>query len=266
MSGYIFDNAAEQPTAQRFGSLESLYDPRTIRILAATGIGPGWQCLEVGAGSGSIAAWLADRVGDTGHVLATDIDPRFLATLAEGDRPNIEVRRHDIGADPLPEGAFDLIHARLVFVHVPTAPAALARLVAALKPGGWLVVEDFDPIFIDRAFPTAAPADAMARAAFAVLGQMLVSRGAGEGWARGLYQRFLDLGLTEVGVEGHLTIRQGGSVGALLDRANFTQAREAAIKTGLITAEVIDRMLAVLDDPAVACASPTIFSAWGRHA
>jgi hypothetical protein len=68
-----------------------------------------------------------------------------------------------------------------------------------------------------------------------------------------------------VGVEGHLTIRQGGSAGALLDRANFTQARDAAVKTGLITAEEVDRMLALLDDPAVACASPTMFSVWGRQ-
>ncbi|MDQ6907521.1 MAG: SAM-dependent methyltransferase, partial [Chloroflexota bacterium] len=90
MSGYIFDNAAEQPTAQRFASLETLYDPRTIRFLEATGVGSGWHCLEVGGGSGSIATWLADRVGDTGHVLVTDIDPRFLVTLAKAGRLNVE--------------------------------------------------------------------------------------------------------------------------------------------------------------------------------
>lgn len=221
MSGYIFDNAAERPTAQRFESLAALYDLRTIQFLTMTAIGPGGRCLEVGAGSGSIATWLADRVGETGHVLATDIDPRFLTTLAQTGRPNVEVRRHDVGTDPLPEGAFDLIHARLVFVHVPTAPAALARLAAALKPGGWLVVEDFDPTFIDRAFSTAEPEATVARKALGALGQLLIARGAGPEWGRSLYRRFLDLGLTEVSVEGHLTIRQGGSTGARLDRANF---------------------------------------------
>jgi SAM-dependent methyltransferase len=266
MSGYLFDNAAERPTAQRFGSLETLYDPRTIRFLDATGVGPGWRCLEVGAGSGSIAAWLAGRVGDTGRVLATDIDPRFLAALAGSGHPNVEVRQHDIGADPLPEGAFDLIHARLVFVHVPTAPAALAKLVAALKPGGWLVVEDFDPDFIDRSFPTDDPAAAIAHKAFGALAQLLVARGAGPGWARGLYGRFRDLGLAEAGVEGHLTIRPGGSTGALLDRANFAQSRAAAVEGGLLTDAEFDQMLALLDDPAVACSSPTMFSVWGRRA
>lgn len=266
MSGYIFDNAAEQPTAQRFASLETLYDPRTVRYLGATGIVPGWHCLEVGGGSGSIATWLADRVGDTGQVLVTDIDPRFLATLAEAGRPNVEVRQHDVGADPLPEGTFDLIHARLVLIHVPTAPVALARLAAALRPGGWLVVEDFDATFIDRAFPTADPADAaVVRTAFTALGELLVARGAGRGWGRNLYQRFIELGLEEVGMEGHLAVRPGGSAGALLDRANLAQVRDAAVGAGLIAAEEMDRMLALLDDPACAFASPTMFTAWGRR-
>ena len=62
MNKYIFDNAAPQ-ASQRFASLETLYDPWTIRHLEATGIGAGWQCWEVGAGGGSIAAWLAECCG-----------------------------------------------------------------------------------------------------------------------------------------------------------------------------------------------------------
>lgn len=266
MSGYIFDNAAEQPTSQRFASLEALYDPRTIRFLLATGIGPDWRCLEVGGGSGSIAVWLADRVGDTGHVLVTDIDTRFLAALAMTGRPNVEILRHDVGTDPLPEDAFDLIHARLVLIHVPTAPAALTRLAAALRPGGWLVVEDFDPTFIDRAFPTADSTDAaLVRKAFGALGELLVARGAGRDWGRNLHRRFIELGLAEVGMEAHLAVRPGGSPGARLDGANFAQIREAAVGAGLLTAEELDWMLVLLDDPACAFASPTMFTAWGRR-
>jgi ubiquinone/menaquinone biosynthesis C-methylase UbiE len=266
VSRYIFDNAAEEPTAQRFASLEALYDPRTIRFLEAAGVGPGWRCLEVGGGSGSIAAWLADRVGSAGHVLVTDIDPRFLAALATADRPNVEVIRHDVGVDPLPEGAFDLVHARLVLIHVPQAPLALARLAAALRPGGWLVVEDFDPTFIDRSFPADdGPDAAVVQKAYAALGELLVARGAGRGWGRSLYQRFLRLGLTEVDMEGHLVARPGGSVGARLDAANFAQVGEAMIAGGLLTGEDLDRMLALLGDPARAFASPTMFTAWGRR-
>src|SRR5216683_1976203 len=101
MSNYIFDNAGQQ-AGQRFSSLETLYDPWTIRHLEATGIGPGWQCWEVGGGGGSIAAWLGERCGPAGHVLVTDIAPRFLVGGALLDQPHIEIQRHDIGIDPPP--------------------------------------------------------------------------------------------------------------------------------------------------------------------
>jgi len=86
------------------------------------------------------------------------------------------VIRHDVGVDPLPEAAFDLVHARLVLIHVPQAAAALARLAAALRPGGWLVIEDFDPTFIDRSFATADGSDvALVHKAYAALAELLVA-------------------------------------------------------------------------------------------
>jgi SAM-dependent methyltransferase len=127
-----------------FGGLEQNYDPQSIRYLEATDVAAGWRCLEVGAGSGSIARWLAERVGPSGHVVATEIDPRFLEGLTALNLPNLEVQRHDIGLGELPERNFDLIHARLLLIHVPQRQEALARLVVALKPGGWLVIEDVD--------------------------------------------------------------------------------------------------------------------------
>lgn len=267
MTGYIFDNAAERETEQRFGSLAALYDPRTIRFLEATGIGLGWRCLEIGAGGGSIAAWLADQVGDTGHVTATDLDPRFLTALSALGRPNVEVLRHDVTADPLPEAAYDLIHARLVFIHLPTAREALGRVAAALRPGGWLVIEDFDPtLMAERTYAAADPADAAtALRAFAALERLRASRGVAPGWGRGLYQTFRALGLTEVGMDGQVAVHAGGSAGARLFQANFAQIRDAAIAAGLIAAAELDRMLALLDDPDFAISTPVMFTAWGHR-
>src|SRR5262249_38742099 len=139
-TGYLLDNAAREAPV-RFSALSVLFDETTIRHLTGCGVAPGWRCLEVGAGGGSIANWLADRVGADGSVLATDIDPRFLESL---QRANLEARRHNIAVDPLPEAAFDLIHARLVLMHLPERDIALARMIAALKPGGWLLEEEYD--------------------------------------------------------------------------------------------------------------------------
>jgi ubiquinone/menaquinone biosynthesis C-methylase UbiE len=105
------------------------------------GIRQGWRCLEVGCGAGGIALWLADQVGTAGHVLATDLDTRFLHGHG---RANLDVLTHDIVTDQLDDAAFDLVHARAVLEHVPARHGALARMVSALKPGGWLLVEDVD--------------------------------------------------------------------------------------------------------------------------
>ena len=267
MSNYIFDNAAQQ-AGQRFASLETLYDPWTIRHLEATSVGPGWWCWEVGGGGGSIATWLAERCGPTGHVLVTDIDPRFLAALASFNHPALEIQRHDIASDPLPAQTFDLIHARLVLIHIPAREQALARMVTALKPGGWLVIEDFDLTLFDRTYPTTRVADAaLFQKLYAAQDRLLVAR-SGElalTWGRSLYRCLQAQGLGNVGMEGYLTMREGRSPGAQLMRANFEQIRQEAVDAGFVTHEEVEQMLTLLDDPDFAVSAYTIFTAWGRR-
>src|SRR5262245_13041479 len=257
---YLFDNAAEAETAERFASLDALYNFRTFRFLETTGIGPGWHCLEVGGGSGALTAWRADRVGPSGYVLVTDIDPRFMEGSAYRRPARMELRRHDIGTDPLPEQAFDLIHARLVLMHVPQRLEALARLVAALKPRGWLVIEDFDGRVIDRTIPLsdAAAAASFKRARDALV-RLLEDRGLEVEWARRLYGRLKGAGLTEVGMEGHVAVCPGGSLGTCLEAANLAHLRTEAVARGLITDAEIDAVLARLEGSDLAVFSPVMF-------
>jgi ubiquinone/menaquinone biosynthesis C-methylase UbiE len=265
MSNYIFENAAQQ-AGQRFSSLETLYDPWTIRHLEATGIGPGWQCWEVGAGGGSIAAWLGERSGSTGHVLVTDIDPRFLMELAVLDQPTIEIQRHDIVADPVPAQTFDLIHARLVLVHLPERELALQQMVTALKPGGWLVLDDFDVALMDRSSTTTdATAAALYQKMHAAQDRLLEARGGDLRWGRSLYRRLRAHGLANVGMEGYVVVCEGRSPGARLKQANFEQIREEAVNAGFITNEEVEQVLILLDDPDFAISSHMMFTAWGRR-
>jgi len=263
MTSYIFDNAAERETQQRFSSLESLYDPLTARHLVATGIAPGWRCWEIGGGSGSIGLWLSDRVGPQGHVLMTDIDPRF---LAEQGRSNLDVRRHDVGLDPLRDTGFDLIHTRLVLIHVPQRDATIARLATALKPSGWLVVEDYDSTSLDRALPCANADDAeLARKCFGALRALMELRGMDMRWGRSLYGRLVAAGLVNVEADAHFEYRAGGSPGARLDTANLHQVRDQLLGERLLTSEELDRLLRRLDDPDFVVASPVLFSAQGQR-
>src|SRR5215831_15233185 len=138
---YLFDNAAEPEARARMTALAAQHNDATFRYMEKCGIALGWNCLEIGAGDGSVARWMAARVGPAGFVLATDIYPRFV--LHKGPA-NMEVRVHDIVTAGLPEGVYDLIHARLVLVWLPARLTVLDKLVKALRPGGWLLIEDYD--------------------------------------------------------------------------------------------------------------------------
>src|SRR5687767_1519985 len=116
MTQYVLDNAARE-TEGRFAALASTYDPVTFDALSHTGVRDGWRCLEVGGGGGSVADWLSREVGQDGSVVVTDIDPQWMVGAER--RPNVTVLRHDIVDDPLPEGEFDLVHARLLLLHLP---------------------------------------------------------------------------------------------------------------------------------------------------
>ena len=159
-----------------------------------------------------------------------------------------------------------MVHARLVLVHVPTAEQALHQLVRALKPGGWLLVEDYDPRFLDPTFPTAdRGAAAVFARAYTALVELLDLHGNPPNWGRGLYQHLCSAGLVDVEMEGYLVVGTGGLDRAEAERANFEQVRAEAIERGLLSQQDIDEVLRLLTDPNFAFSSPVMFSAWGRR-
>src|SRR5215216_334562 len=140
-ASYIFDETQHDHELDRLRTLEAIFDAPTQRCLLSTCLGPGWRCVEVGAGAGSIAKWMSDTVGPHGNVLAVDVNTRFLSQLSA---PNLEVREADIRAAAIEPGSVDLAHVRFVLIHVREWAEALAAIVASLKPGGWLVLEEPD--------------------------------------------------------------------------------------------------------------------------
>lgn len=68
---YGFSTVPDEVERERLQEQEHEIDQVTIRHLEAIGVSKGWNCLEVGAGAGSIAQWLSSRVGSSGHVVAS---------------------------------------------------------------------------------------------------------------------------------------------------------------------------------------------------
>ena len=258
-SAYTFDNAGTQ-VAARFCALADIFDPGTIRHLTEIGVGGGWHCLEIGAGGGSIATWLCDRVGGNGLVLATDIDTRFLEAL---NRSNLEVSRHDIASDSLPRAKFDLVHFRLVLGHLPNRDEVLARLVTALRPGGWILAEEFDSwsLRADRSINDAETS----LEAFAAMQAVMQRHGFDGYYGRRLTARLRAHDLAEISAEGRVFMYEGGTSGAELTRAAISQTRDEMIASGAISATEIDGDLLQLNRPDFMMPSGIMWAVRGRR-
>lgn len=126
--------------------LEQVKDSDTIRILESLAINESSRCLEIGAGMGSIAYWLAAKCSK-GHVVVVDIDTRNLEPQRSS---NLNIQEADIVTHKFPPSSFDLVHARAVLCHVPAREEVLARAYRWNSPGGWLVVEDMARLCANR--------------------------------------------------------------------------------------------------------------------
>ncbi len=244
------------PVEQRRLQLqERIFDPETVAVLDRLGIRPGWRCLEVGAGAGSIARWLAEQCPG-GRVVATDIDTGYLdASWA----PNLEVRRHDVSTDDFPAGTFDLIHVRYLMAYLPGREAVLARAARWLAPGGWLVVEEPDAFTGDS-----SPYPAFRRLSQAVE-QLLTMAGADLRWARQLPIVLAAAGLASIGLSCSLWYAGDRGPGDELWKFGFPQLRPAVVGQGLLSDAEFDAAVALFDDPSFADLAPATISAWGQR-
>jgi SAM-dependent methyltransferase len=259
-SGYLLDNRRAQ-AGSRFDALSDLFDAGTFARVEALGLRRGGRCWEVGAGGPSVPVRLAELVGPAGQVVATDIDPSWL----DGDGPvPYTVLRHDVVADVPPAGRFDLVHARLVLTHVPQRVEALRRMAAALRPGGWLLVEDFDVALQPLAVAEARdPEHHRANRIRARFLSLLVDRGVDLELGRALPRLLRDLGLVDVSADARFPVSL--AAGAALEAANVLQVREGLVADGSITADEVDHHLAAVRSGRLDVCTPPLVAAWGRR-
>ena len=257
-AGYVFDNDNTHADDQH-RCLTDMLDPLTTARLAQTGVTDGWHCLEVGAGGGSVATWLADRVAPTGTVLATDIKPRHIRA-----RPGLRVRHHDIVRDPLPEAAFDLIHARLVLIHLPERIAVLDRLVRALRPGGWLQLDEFDLSYGPALLMPDAYAHELYETFLVAKVRLMESAGVDVAWGRHLAEAMRRAGLVDLDPVPHLQLWHAGAPGTRLLIHHTWHLRDRFVAAGLTDAQLA-QIRTLLTDPGFRATSCPIYTVQGRR-
>lgn len=232
---YLFDTGSALG-AEHLAALERQLDPATLQHLPSDVHGSGWRCLDLGSGAGSIATWLARRVGPRGEVHAVDLDTSRLDPDS-----GVRIHRHDVREGLGVPGPFDLIHARLLLVHLPDRERIFDELVDALAPGGLVVLGDVSarPLTVVAA-PDQDSIDLWQR--IQRLSHEVVSPRVGMdfGWGHRVAPRMIDAGLTEVTATETAHLDTGGELGCLLHANLNRQAEPALLAAGATPAELAD--------------------------
>jgi 2-polyprenyl-3-methyl-5-hydroxy-6-metoxy-1,4-benzoquinol methylase len=238
MPEYVLDHHLEGERS-RLALMSKLLDPMPRRHIEALGVGPGARALEVGAGNGSISAWLAERLGPRGRVVAVDLD----LSLVDVRAPTLELRQGDIVAGPVDPGGFDLVTARAVVHHVTDVEAAIRNLVASLAPGGsiLLIEPDFLPVSV------AEPSEVRAF----WNGWLAWSRDQGIDYhvGRTLAPRLAALSLEQVAGTAETAVYNGGSPWADYWTQTVTELHDRLVGSGKLDDQLVDRFLAYCADP-----------------
>src|SRR5690349_15734224 len=208
----------------------------------------GARCLEVGAGGGSVARWLASQVGERGHVTALDLKPNHIPT-----GPSITVLAHDLNGDErLPTGPYDLIHARLVLSYLPKRREILRKLVDRLAPDGVIVVGDWSAIMPDPIViaPSHDAGELYRRYRWTLGEQVFAAWGTDGDWASGTYLAMRGEGLADVHTTVTAEYWRGGGTGLELEHTMLLELEKPLLAAGL-TEDELEELGRLLDDPSL---------------
>jgi hypothetical protein len=182
---------------------------------------------------------LAGKVGPTGQVVASDIDTRFLDRIS---LPNLEVRKIDVTVDSLGEG-YDLVCGRAFLHHIPQRIDVVGRLAKAVKPGGFILIEepDFHPVL--------ASGSSVMRDFWRGFLAWAADHGIDYFIGRRLGGLFSDLGLEQPAAHGETILFNGGSLPARYLSLTMKELENSLLGSGLIGEACFKETMALFDNP-----------------
>lgn len=263
MATYVLNNASPHGVGHLDG-LSGMFDQFTAGRIDETATLPGRRCLELGAGNGSVALWLAEQVGADGQVVALDIEPQRIP-----ERDNLTVLRADLTTDPLPEGPFDFVHARLLLAHLSNREVLLPQLCGLLAPGGTILIEEFlvrPSLFGNEVLhvPADAPEIGQLWDRFSKLrGELFTAGGTNSEFAAHMHSMMLDAGLVDVETVSYCKSWRGGEPGSWHAAASLLQFRSKLAERGFDDASV-DALAAGLTNPGFEVTGRLLNSTSGR--
>ncbi len=125
------------------GLRDDVYRRPLATALERLGLGPGWRCLDVGAGGGDVSVALAEMVGREGRVYAVDSDPLSRDEVARTAAAHTQViALTQAGEDLILPEQVDLAFCRFLLLHVHDPSVVVRRMAAVVRPGGWVVAQE----------------------------------------------------------------------------------------------------------------------------
>jgi pimeloyl-ACP methyl ester carboxylesterase/SAM-dependent methyltransferase len=244
---YVLAHGGADHEHRRLALLDKFHGPLTVSQLRAAKVGPGWQCLEVGAGAGAMTTRLAKLVAPTGRVLVIDLETHWLEPLRS---EIVDVQRADITTTPLP-GGFDLVLAQMLLLHLADPAQACRDLLAATAPAGQLIIHDadFTPLALQDATEDEAAGVALMTDTLRSAGIDLAFGAKLEGLLRAAGARIQDL-------RSEPSPGRGGQPAALITALTLERFGNRAIAAGVQPAP-LDAAAAALRDPDRIFTGPT---------
>ena len=239
----------------------------TVTLLSHVDLRRGGRVLDLGCGPAGSIELFAGRVGRAGSVTAVDIDPVHVESarrlVRDRGLDNVEVLQADGRATGLPPASFDLVHARMLLVNVPSPERVVAEMVRLVKPGGWVIVQEPD-CEAHICYPPHAGWDQLT----GILHAGYHNDGADLLIGRRLSTLLREAGLTDIGADARADVYPAGhprrTVLADLVRSMRGKVVERGIASEEELADVDRRVREHLANPETVTMSSLYFLVWGR--
>lgn len=259
------------PTGQqdksRLDLIHAVYGRVSEAGLESAGISGATRAADIGCGTGTVARWMAERMGGSGRVDAIDIAPDQLdVARSTPAAPGAAAIHYAVGSayePPLQDGAFDLVFCRLVLCHLKEPDKAVARMAKLLRPGGRVVLVDMDLQDIFTMPPCEYYPTFVNEGVTPLQGAMGVDYSVG----LRLHGLMMDAGLVTQSITADQPIFRDGPEKHLWEKT-WTVALQRAVSSGVMTLERGHELIAGMEmhtsRPDVWVAMAKMFAAVGR--
>ena len=243
MSEYLLEKNSQSIDKElaRLQLIEAVADSNSIKHLKSTGIKEGWNCLELGAGSGSILKWMGGQTKESGNAVGIDRNTNYIKQYTQ---PPYTILGEDIVEADF-EMQFDLVHCRYVLIHNKNDMEILSKIFSILKPGGYVVLEE--PDFTSSTLLADKEASARNNVSLASCG-VFSDRGLDPAFGLKLPNKLSSLGFEIEDVHPAMHLSRGGSEEALMASESVKALKSEFVATGKAEEKDIDEYVLNAND------------------